>query len=281
MGNLDPRPWSKSDCFPPVVSLPMVRLLTVLAIHNKRTIKQGDCKFAFIQAALPKNEITIVKPPIGCPCSRVRKYWRLKKSLYGLRRAPRHWFKLVSSVLQSPGIGLKPTAHDPCIFHGTIILGKPPLYVAMYVDDFIYFSCDDEVEKYFETALSQKLKVDFMGEAEWFLGTKFDWSRTSDGNVHCRLSQEGYAATIVEEMGLSNANKTPLMTPYRSGFPIDTIPSIEMSPEDRAPLIGKMQSWLGMINWLQMCTRPDLATVFSLLASHMYKPSPSHIEAAK
>jgi hypothetical protein len=259
----------------------MVRLLTVLAIHNKRTIKQGDCKFAFIQAALPKNEITIVKPPIGCPCSRVRKYWRLKKSLYGLRRAPRHWFKLVSSVLQSPGIGLKPTAHDPCIFHGTIILGKPPLYVAMYVDDFIYFSCDDEVEKYFETALSQKLKVYFMGEAEWFLGKKFFWSRTSDGNVHCQLSQEGYAATIVEEMGLSNANKTPLMTPYRSGFPIDTIPSIEISPEDRAPLIGKMQSWLGMINWLQMCTRPDLATVFSLLATHMHKPSPGHIEAAK
>jgi hypothetical protein len=147
LGNLDPRPWSKSDCFSPVVSLPMVRLFTALAVHNKRTIKQGDCKFAFIQATLPNNELTIVKLPIGCPCSGVRKYWRLKKSLYGLRRAPRHWFKLFSSVLQSPEIGLKPTTHDPCIFHGHIIPGKPPLYVAMYVDDFIYFSCDDEVEK--------------------------------------------------------------------------------------------------------------------------------------
>jgi len=147
LGNLDPRPWSKSDCFSPVVSLPMARLLTALAVHNKHTIKQGDCKFAFIQATLPNNELTIVKPPIGCPCSGVRKYWRLKKSLYGLRRAPRHWFKLFSSVLQSPEIGLKPTTHDPCIFHGNIIPGKPPLYVAMYVDDFIYFSCDDEVEK--------------------------------------------------------------------------------------------------------------------------------------
>lgn len=91
LGNFDPRPWSKSDCFSPVISIPMVRLLTAIAVHNKRTVKQGDCKFAFIQASLPQDELTIVKPPIGCPFSGVRTYWRLKKSLYGLRRAPRHW----------------------------------------------------------------------------------------------------------------------------------------------------------------------------------------------
>jgi hypothetical protein len=110
---------------------------------------------------------------------------------------------------------------------------------------------------------------------------KFDWSHSSDGSVNCRISQEGYAAAIVEDMGLSSANKSPLMTPFRSGLPIDTIPSVEMSPDDRAPLIAKMQSWLGMINWLQMCTRPDLATTFSLLASYMHCPSPGHIDAVK
>ncbi len=188
---------------------------------------------------------------------------------------------MFSSVLQSPEIGLKPTKHDPCIFHGVLIPGKPPLYVAVYVDDLIYFSVDDKVEKLFEMAFSQKLKVDFMGEAEWFLEMKFDWSHISDGNVHCHLSQEGYAATIVEEMGLTNANKSPLMTPYGSGFLIETIPHIEMSPEDHAPLVAKMQSWLGMINWLQMCTHPDLATVFSLLVSNMHNLSPGHIEAVK
>jgi hypothetical protein len=82
-------------------------------------------------------------------------------------------------------------------------------------------------------------------------------------------------------MGLSNANKTPLMTPFRSGLPVDTIPHVDMSPEARAPLISKMQSWLGMINWLQMCTRPNLATIFSLLSSYMHCPSPGHIDAVK
>jgi len=80
-------------------------------------------------------------------------------------------------------------------------------------------------------------------------------------------------------MGLSAANKSPLMTPFCSGFPIDAIPHVEMSVEDHPPLIAKMQSWLGMLNWLQQCTRPDISTIFSLLASHMHCPSPGHIEA--
>ena len=201
--NFDPRPWPKSDCFSPVVTLPMVYRLVAMAVHNKRMLKQGDCKFAFIQATLPPEELTIVKPPHGCPFSGVHSYWKLKKSLYGLRRAPPHWYKLLSHVLQSPEIGLMPTEHNPCIFHRTIIPGNPPIYLAMYVDNFIYFSLDDDVERYFETTLSQKLTVDFLGEAEWFLGIKFDWSRHSNGNVQCHISQEGYAVAIVKEMGLS------------------------------------------------------------------------------
>ncbi len=107
---------------------------------------------------------------------------------------------------------------------------------------------------------------------------KFDWSHHSDGNVKCHISQEGYTAAIVDEMGLSSANNSPQMTPFRSGLPIDSFPEVDMSPEARAPLIAKMQSWLSMINWLQMCTCPDLATIFSLLSTFMHIPSPGHID---
>jgi len=281
LGNKDPREWTKADCFAPVVSLPVVRMLTALAVQHKRTLKQGDCKLAFVQATLPPEELTIVKPPVGCPHSGPNTYWRLKKSLYGLKRAPRHWYKLISKVLTSPEIGLTQCRNDPCVYYGTLIPGQPPLYLAIYVDDLVYFSPSDDVEKYFEQALAQKITVDFMGEAEFFLGLKFDWFHSDDGHVDCRISQEAYANTIVNELGLSQANVNPLMTPFRSGFPIDTIPVVEMSPEARAPLVGKMQCWLGMINWLTMGTRPDLSTVFSLLASHTNSPSPGHLDAVK
>jgi hypothetical protein len=54
-------------------------------------------------------------------------------------------------------------SHDPCIFHGCLIPGKPPIYVAIYVDDIIFFSASDEVEQYFQSAFSAKLKVEFWG----------------------------------------------------------------------------------------------------------------------
>jgi len=56
-------------------------------------------------------------------------------------------------------------------FYGSPIQGKPPIYVAIYVDNIIYFSLVDDVEQYFCLALSQKIKVDFLGDAEWYIGT--------------------------------------------------------------------------------------------------------------
>jgi hypothetical protein len=137
------------------------------------------------------------------------------------------------------------------------------------------------VEQYFTTALSQKIKVEFLDDAEWYIGIKFDWHKFPDGTVFCRLSQEGYAAAMVKKMGLSSANKSPLMTPFSSSLPVDAILHVDMSPAERPPLIAKMQSWMGMLNWLQQCTRPDLATIFSFLATHMHCPSHGHLEAAK
>jgi len=42
-------------------------------------------------------------------------------------------------------------------------------------------------------------------------------------------------------MGLTSANKSPMMTPFHSSLPIDAIPHVEMTPEEQAPLKSKMQ----------------------------------------
>jgi len=230
LGNLEQRSWTKADCFSPVISIHMIIFLTALAVQNGQPLQQADWKFAFIQASLPPEEHTIVKPLVGCPFSKPHQYWRLKKSLYGLRRAPRHGYNKLRSVLESPEIGLQPCPHEPCLFHGTPIAEKPPIYVAIYVDDIIFFSVDNEVEQFFRTALSQKIKVEFLGGAEWYIGIKFDWHHSSDGTLTCCLSQEGYASAIVDEMGLSSANKCPMVTSFLSGLPADAIPHVDMTP---------------------------------------------------
>jgi hypothetical protein len=56
--------------------------------------------------------------------------------------------------------------------------------------------------------------VDFMGDAEFYLGTKFDWQCDSNGNVTYHLSQEGYAYLLLDVMGLQDAVTSSKMMPY-------------------------------------------------------------------
>jgi hypothetical protein len=172
LGNKDPVEWTKAECYAPVVSQQIVRLLTSLAVRNRTTVKQADYKNAFCHPELPKDEPTIICSSAGCPISKPNTYWRLKKTLYGLRRSPCHWYHLITKQLKA--IGLCQTANEDCLFVGDIIPGRPPLYLATYVDDIIYFSADLSVEKQFEADFLAHVKVDFMGEADYYLGTHFD-----------------------------------------------------------------------------------------------------------
>jgi hypothetical protein len=279
LGNHEANVWSRADCFAPVVSAPVVRLLTALAVRNRCVLKQGDCKNAFCHTTLPEEEVTIVRPPAHCPISKPNTFWRLNKTLYGLRRSPQHWFRTLSRYFKE--IGLRPAAHESCLFVGNPVEGKAPLYVGLFVDDFIYFSPDPEVEAYFEAALAEKVKVDFMGQVEFFLGVAFQWTRHDDGHVSVHLSQEAYANEIVEAMGLADAVSSPTMTPFHSGLPIDALPNVDMSDSDRASLVSKYRGYLGMLNWLAATTRPDLSTVHSLLAIATTSPTPAHMDAIR
>jgi hypothetical protein len=89
LGNLDYHDWSKADTAAPVLSQLELRLLISLALHNKRVLKNCDVKQAFIQSSIPDDEIYFVRPPVGCPHSDPGSVWRLRRSLYGLHRAPK------------------------------------------------------------------------------------------------------------------------------------------------------------------------------------------------
>ena len=189
LGNFEKDRWSKSDCYAPVMSLLELRLLVALAVKNNRVLQNADIKQAFVQSILPPDTSYIIKPPPGCPLTLPNTYWKLLRTLYGLRRSPRHWFDRATTIMQK--CGLQPTPNAPCIFHGELIPNRPKLYLGMYVDDLIYFSKDPTVEKEFENRLSQFVTTDFMGKVTHFLGIKFDWKQNSERtSVH--LSQASF-----------------------------------------------------------------------------------------
>jgi hypothetical protein len=175
LGNLDYHNWSKESTAAPMMSQLELCFLTSLAIFHKRTLKNCNIKQAFVQSSLPTTEEYFVRPPIGCPKSPPFTYWKLIRSLYGLKRAPKLWYEKLSSHLKS--MGLKNSTTSPCLFFGTLLDGKAPIYVGIYVNDIIYFSPSEEVEREFECCLSSIGEVDFMGQVSHFLGIEFTWHR--------------------------------------------------------------------------------------------------------
>jgi len=278
LGNLDYHQWSKESMAAPVMSQLELRILTSLAIFHKRTLKNCDVKQVFVQSSLPPGEEYFIKLPIGYPKSAPGTNWRLLRSLYGLKRAPKLGYEKLSSHLK--GMGLKCCDNSPCLFYGTLIEGAAPIFIGIYVDDIIYFSPDSAVEQCFETFLSPIGEVDFMGQVSHFLGIEFTWHHHSDGNVRVNLTQQSFTESLLESLGIPYNQDSTFTTPYHSGISIDSIPSINMSSDDRDRLRLQYQSLVGSLNWLSITTRPDISTAVSLLAQHQSNPSPGHLDAA-
>ncbi len=176
--------------------------------------------------------------PSSDPDALKDEYWLLQKTLYGLRCSPCHWYEKIDSILCS--IGLVPNAHDPCFYTGLVRDPLDPLAsqssvslsIGLYIDDLKYFSEDPAVEALFEHLLQERIKVNFMGLVEWFLGIHFSW-RITTSRVDVHLNQTSFAANLVKQFCCDSWDPTPTAMPYCSGVPIDSIAS--SSDEDDSP----------------------------------------------
>jgi hypothetical protein len=155
------------------------------------------------------------------------------------------------------------------------------LHVGIYVDDFVFYSEDPATEKEFERQLKRKVVVDFMGDVDYFLGTAFTWKHLPGGHLSVHLCQSAFTEYTAHRFAIDRYNRTPHMTPYRSGLPIDSIPSIaDPDDPDLKRRTKVYQSIVGCINWLATSTRPDVSPVLSFLASYMHAPSHQHYKSA-
>ena len=124
-----------NEVYSPVSKFSTLRALLSIAAASDWEIVQIDIKTAFLNGQL--DEEIFMQPPEGytVPPNTVCK---LQKSLYGLRQAPRMWYKALCEVLQKMNF----TASDAdaslfiCKDNGKLI------FVLVYVDDILIFSPD-------------------------------------------------------------------------------------------------------------------------------------------
>ena len=270
LGNLEERMWEKSERYAPILQYSSLCLLTSMAIEKRRHLKQGDYKNAFMQASLPEDKPTIMWPPLGDSDTDFEEFWLLKKSLYGLARAP-----VTDMTTSLCNIGLTPSASDLCLFIGVpstaehpVSEGDKPIQIGIYVEDFVYYSEDKVTESRFENIFKLQFKIDVMVTVNWFLGTHFEWANHPDRALFVHLSQKAFVHNLVERHCLNTVNFNPSSLPYRSGYPIDSIKAAEVDKDDPTFIWCRCvyQSLVGSLNWLATNTRSNLLTIVSFLA---------------
>ena len=186
-------------------------------------------------------------------------------------------------------MGLKASPHYPCLLSGileepnsqkTISEDQSQLHVGLYVDDFVIYSSDPAQEVLFQTLLQEHIQVDFMGDVEYFLRTPFTLLRHKERNISVHICQSAFKEFTAHRLSVQSANKVPNMTPYCSGFTIDSIPPVGPLDPDINCWRQVYQIFVGCINLLATCNRPDIAPVLTFLASYSNYPHPQHYRSA-
>ena len=117
------------------------------------------------------------------------KVFKLKKALYGLRKAPRTWNTKLDQILKS----LK---FEKCTKESSVYRkgeGDKLLIVAIYVDDLFVTRNSSQKIREFKTVMSQKFEMSDLGLLTYYLGIEV--KQSSQGIT---IKQETYARRILE-----------------------------------------------------------------------------------
>jgi hypothetical protein len=151
LGNLEFE--TLKDYFTPTAHTKTLNLLLALAVEHKFIMYGLDIYGAFITAEI--DEPVYVSLPKGLPIKNgTKRIWKLKKTLYGLKRSPKAFYDSLSAHLLSKGYVR--SDNDPCLFYRRTSTSEIIMF-CIHVDDFaiaashqhlITALCDDLKQRY-------------------------------------------------------------------------------------------------------------------------------------
>ncbi|KAJ4754029.1 Retroelement pol polyprotein-like [Rhynchospora pubera] len=260
LGNRQIQGVDYAETFAPVAKMVSVRTFLAVAAIKGWALHQMDVHNAFLHGDL--HEEVYMRLPPGFSSSMSGKVCRLRKSIYGLRQAPRMWFYKLTSTLET--YGFVQSKADYSLF--TYRKGKAFLAILIYVDDLVIAGNDSEVICDFKKYMSTMFHMKDLGTLKYFLGIEI--ARGTDGVF---LSQRKYALDLLAECGLLAAK--PSCTPIEQNHRLAECQSEKLKdPETYRRLIGKLI-------YLTI-TRPELSFSVHTLAQFMGEPLEAHYEAA-
>ena len=278
-----------TDTYANTVKSKSLKLMLAIMVHYKLESQQIDYQQAFLNALVAEDiymeqpPMFIVPPTSGSKEWRDRLVWKLNKSLYGIKQAPRNWNKMVDSLMTRQGF--KPLLTDSCVYVRISKTGRP-IIVSLYVDDKVAVLHRDDMKEWsdFKEAIRKEFKIDDLGECKWIL--RMAVRRSTDKRV-LWLSQERYVREVLKRF---EGAIDKYGTKRRSGVRNPASTSDELradggAKEENRRLLDKAEAKLfqqivGSLMYAANLTRFDIAYITNALASYMSAPRQQHIIAA-
>ncbi|CAI7866028.1 unnamed protein product [Closterium sp. NIES-53] len=255
-----------NEIFTPTAKPPTLRVLLTDAAVSGKFIIQMDISTAFFNGILEEDVYMMQPPRYEDGTGRVCK---LKKSIHGLKQAPRCWYQKLAAVLEEMGFRIS-SCDESLFLKGE---GEKLVLFLVYVDDILLFSSSMKEIHNVQQQLMKNFKCKTLGEVKYYLGMHVE--RDLD-HWWLKLHQEKFIKELGEKYGIENERK--VATPLPAEFKLVKAAEDEgVEAEEQQ----QFQSLVGSLLYAAVHTRPDISFSVGQLARVVQNPSEEQVDAAE
>ena len=243
------------ELFSPTARFESLRTILSIASAEKLELLQADVTSAFLNAELKETVYVTQIPGFEDGTNRVLK---LRKCLYGLKQSPRAFHLKLRDIMRGK-LSLLQSTSDPCIFYRN---GSEKIIILTYVDDMILAASSKTIIIDALDLIKEELDITHK-PLTYFLGIQVIINPKTGIFIH----QQKYILELLEKFYMSEAK--PVATPMQG----------RISPtesEEICPRKYPYRQLIGSLQYLSVCTRPEIAYPISYLSRYLDKYTKSH-----
>jgi Reverse transcriptase (RNA-dependent DNA polymerase) len=258
----------------PTMRMETFRAVAHVAATNGWPLHQVDIKTAFLRGVLEPGEEVYMKQPKGFEAKGEEDLiWELQKGLYGLPQAGRIWNKAMNQGMLS--IGFTRIKCEYCLYFrqtkdGIVLTG-------IHVDDFLLAASSLLQAANFKQQIASIWEISDLGEAKFCVGIAIERDLA---NHHIYLSQTALIDKILASFNMIDCN--PVSTPMEAGLVLSRQSDTVLTRQEELDLLDiPYRRLVGLLMYLAIATRPDIALAVQKLSQFMNYYRPVHWNAAK
>ncbi|GJV31435.1 retrovirus-related pol polyprotein from transposon TNT 1-94 [Tanacetum coccineum] len=228
------------ESFAPVARMEAIKIFLAYAAHKSFTVFQMDVKTACHAMLSVKKDCTSCQPEGFIDADHPSHVYKLKKTLYGSKQAPRAWYDELSEFLLQNHFfkgTIDPTLFIRC-FNDNILV------VQVYVDDIIFGFTNPRYTQLFSDLMKSRFEMSMMGEMTFFLGLQVN-------QYPCGIfiNQSNYVLEILKKYGMETGDSI--------GTPMEIKDKLDLDQYGTIVDATKYRSMIGALMYLTS-SRPDI-----------------------